>query len=49
MDGCLNQVSEQGGDYEKIDEIREDNIEAANKQLKFRKKIMTAEDTNSNK
>jgi hypothetical protein len=38
MDGCLNQVSKQGEDYENIDEMREDNIEAANKQLKFRKK-----------
>jgi hypothetical protein len=48
MHGCLNQVSEEDGNYEKIDEIREDNIEAANKQLKFRKK-MIADNADSNK
>jgi hypothetical protein len=45
----LNELSEQDENYEKIDEIRKDNIEAANKQLRFRKKIIAAEDTNSNK
>jgi hypothetical protein len=45
----LNELSEQDENYEKIDEIRKDNIEAANKQLRFRKKIIVAEDTNSNK
>jgi len=45
----LNQVSEEDGNNEVIDEIREDNIEAANKQLKFRKKIMVNHDTDSKK
>jgi len=39
----------QDGNNQEIDEIREDNIEAANKQLKFRKKIMINDDTNSRK
>jgi hypothetical protein len=45
----LNQVSEEDGNNEEIDEIREDNIEAANKQLKFRKKIMINDDADSEK
>jgi hypothetical protein len=40
---------EEDGNNEEIDEIREDNIEAANKQLKFRKKIMINDDTDSRK
>jgi hypothetical protein len=43
----MNQDSEQDGNHQKIDEIREDNIEAANKQLKFRKKNMITYDTDS--
>ena len=45
----MNQVYEEDGNNEEIDEIREDNIEAANKQLKFRKKIMINDDTDSRK
>ncbi|HJT49059.1 MAG TPA: hypothetical protein VJ729_12830 [Nitrososphaeraceae archaeon] len=45
----MNQVSEQDESYEKIDEIREDNIDAANRQLRFRKKVIVPEDTNSDK
>jgi hypothetical protein len=45
----LNQVYEEDGKNEEINEIREDNIEAANKQLKFRKKIMINDDTDSRK
>jgi hypothetical protein len=45
----LNQVYEEDGNNEEIDEIREDNIEAANKQLKFRKKIVINDDTDSRK
>jgi hypothetical protein len=43
----LNQLSEEHGNNDEIDEVREDNIEAANKQLKFRKKIMINDDTDS--
>jgi hypothetical protein len=45
----LNQVYEEDGNNEGIDETREDNIEAANKQLKFRKKIVTNDETDSRK
>jgi hypothetical protein len=45
----LNQVYEDDENNEEIDEIREDNIEAANKQLKFRKKIVINDDTDSRK
>ncbi|HYY49577.1 MAG TPA: hypothetical protein VE643_01805 [Nitrososphaeraceae archaeon] len=45
----MNQVYEEDGNNEEIDEIREDNIEAANKQLKFRKKIVINDDTDSRK
>ena len=40
---------EEDGNNEEIDEIREDNIEAANKQLKFRKKMMIDDNTDSRK
>jgi hypothetical protein len=38
IDGCLKPISKQDENYEKIKEIREDNIDAANRQLKSRKK-----------
>jgi hypothetical protein len=47
IDGCLKPISKQDENYEKIKEIREDNIDAANRQLKSRKKLI-AGDTDSN-
>jgi hypothetical protein len=45
---CLKQISNEGENYEKMEEVREDNIEAENKQLKFRKKLIVG-NTDSNK
>jgi hypothetical protein len=36
----LNRLSKEDENYEKIKEIKEDNIEAAKKQLKSRKKMI---------
>jgi hypothetical protein len=36
----LNRLSKEDENYEKIKEIKEDNIEAANRQLKSRKKMI---------
>jgi hypothetical protein len=48
IDGCLNQISNEDENHEKIEEIREDKIEAENRQLKSRKKLIAGE-TDSNK
>ena len=36
----MNRLSKEDENYEKIKEIKEDNIEAANRQLKSRKKMI---------
>jgi hypothetical protein len=46
---CLNKVSEEDDDYNKIEEIREDNIQAANKQQSKSRRRMLASDTYSDK
>jgi hypothetical protein len=45
----LNKVSEEDGNYDKIEEIREDNIQAANKQQSKSRRRMLASDTYSDK
>jgi hypothetical protein len=42
-------VSEVNGNYDKIEEIREDNIEAANKQQSKSRRRMLASDAYSDK
>jgi hypothetical protein len=48
IDGYLNQMSNEDENYDKIEEIRKDNIEAENRQLKSRKKLIAGE-TDSNR
>lgn len=50
-ESCLDEVSEQNNsnDHDKMEEIRQDNIEAANKyQSKYRRRVVV-EDTDSDK
>ena len=45
----MNEVSEEDGNYDKIEEIREDNIDAANKQQSKSRRRMPTEDADSDK
>jgi hypothetical protein len=45
----LNEVYEEDGNHDKIEEIREDNIEAENKQQSKSRRRMVAEDVGSDK
>jgi hypothetical protein len=48
-DNYLNEVYEEDGNHDKIEEIREDNIEAENKQQSKSRRRMVAEDVGSGK
>jgi hypothetical protein len=48
-DNYLNEVYEENENHDKIEEIREDNIEAENKQQSKSRRRMVAEDVGSDK
>jgi hypothetical protein len=49
LDNYLNEVYEEDGNHNKIEEIREDNIEAENKQQSKSRRRIVAEDVGSDK